>query len=103
MFNKMNVPILGVIENMSYYVCPHCGARAEIFGHGGAREAANKLGLAFLGEIPLDPAIRARSDAGQPVALDPRSPHYQAYQDVANAVRAQVDVVSREAPQITLT
>ncbi len=102
MFNKMNVPILGIVENMSYYVCPHCGERAEIFGHGGARQAAKKLGLAFLGEIPLDPAIRARSDAGRPVALDPQSPHYEAYQNVARAVREQAERVSREAPQVVI-
>jgi ATP-binding protein involved in chromosome partitioning len=101
MFNKMNVPILGIIENMSYYVCPHCGERAEIFGHGGAREAAKKLGLAFLGEIPLDPVIRAESDAGRPVALDSSSPHYAAYQNVARAVREQAERVGREAPPIS--
>lgn len=102
MFKKLNVPILGIIENMSYYVCPRCGERAEIFGHGGAREAAQKLGLAFLGEIPLDPMIRAESDAGRPVALNPNSPHYAAYQSVARAVREQVERVSRESPPIAI-
>jgi ATP-binding protein involved in chromosome partitioning len=102
MFNKMNVPILGIIENMSYYICAHCGERTEIFGHGGAREAAKKLGLAFLGEIPLDPSIRAESDAGKPVALDPSSPHYEAYQAIARGVREQAERVSREAPQVTI-
>ncbi len=102
MFHKMNVPILGIVENMSYFVCPHCGERTEIFGHGGARQAAERLGLAFLGEIPLDAAIRVQSDAGRPVALDPQSPHYAAYQSVARAVREQVERVSREAPPITL-
>ena len=70
MFQKLNVPILGIVENMSYYLCPQCGHREEIFGHGGAREAAKKLNFAFLGEIPLDLSIREQSDSGKPVALD---------------------------------
>ena len=70
MFQKMNVPILGIVENMSYYVCRQCGHREEIFGHGGAREAAKKLNYSFLGEIPLDLSIREQSDSGKPVALD---------------------------------
>ena len=60
MFEKLNVPVFGLIENMSYFVCPHCGDRTEIFGHGGARQTADELGIDFLGEIPLDPNMRAR-------------------------------------------
>ena len=68
MFQKVNVPVLGIVENMSYYLCPKCGHREEIFKHGGGRRTAEQLNVPFLGEIPLDPAIRAASDAGTPVA-----------------------------------
>ena len=75
MFGKMNVPVLGMVENMSSYICPNCGHEAHIFGHGGARAEAEKLGLPFLGEIPLDLAIRTASDGGAPiVASRPDSP-----------------------------
>jgi len=94
MFQKLKVPILGVVENMSYYVCPSCGHRADIFGHGGAREASNKLGFPFLGEIPLDVEIRINSDAGRPVALDSSTPQGRAFQDVAAALAAQICVVN---------
>jgi ATP-binding protein involved in chromosome partitioning len=90
MFQKMNVPILGIVENMSYHVCTQCGHREDIFGHGGAREAAKKLNYTFLGEIPLDLTIREQSDAGRPVALDDSTPHGKAFADVAAAVRDQV-------------
>ncbi len=66
MFNKVNVPVLGIIENMSYFLCPHCGERSDIFSHGGARREAERLGTDFLGEVPLDLAIRETSDAGTP-------------------------------------
>src|SRR5437660_2332665 len=72
MFKRVNVPVLGIIENMSYFVCPKCGERHDIFGHGGAHKEAEKLGVPFLGEVPLRMAIRATSDAGRPaVATDP--------------------------------
>jgi ATP-binding protein involved in chromosome partitioning len=67
MFNQVKVPILGVVENMSYFVCPHCGGRTDVFSHGGARKEAEKLGVPFLGEVPLDVAIRVNSDDGRPV------------------------------------
>ncbi len=76
MFQKMNVPILGIIENMSYFQCPHCHERSDIFAHGGARAEAEKLGVKFLGEIPLDIQIRETSDKGLPIAF--ASPYYQA-------------------------
>ncbi len=69
MFRKLNVPILGIVENMSYYMCSHCEQREDIFGHGGAREASARAGMPFLGEIPLASTIRVNSDAGRPVAL----------------------------------
>jgi len=90
MFRKLNVPILGVVENMSYYSCPHCGHREDIFGHGGARAAAEKMGYPFLGEIPLDANIRVQSDRGTPVALDATTPYGKAFQDVAAALVEQV-------------
>ena len=90
MFQKLNVPILGIVENMSYYLCPKCGHREEIFGYGGAREAAKKLGLPFLGEIPLDINIRVKSDGGQPVALDDSTAYGKAFHEIARAVAEQV-------------
>ncbi len=99
MFQKLKVPILGVIENMSYYVCPSCGHRDDIFGHGGAREASNKLDFPFLGEIPLDIEIRINSDAGKPVALDPSTPQGKAFQEVAAALAAQICIVNFQAEE----
>jgi ATP-binding protein involved in chromosome partitioning len=96
MFQKLNVPVLGIIENMSYYVCSHCGHRTEIFGHGGAREAARRLGFPFLGEIPLDPAIRLQSDSGRPVALDENSVNAKAFREVAAALVAQVSLANQQ-------
>jgi len=69
MFRKVGVPVLGIVENMSYFRCPHCTERSEIFGHGGGRREAERLGVPFLGEVPLDTSIRAGGDIGQPVAL----------------------------------
>ena len=99
MFNKMNVPILGVIENMSYYLCPKCGNREEIFGHGGARTAAEKLGYKFLGEVPLNAAIRVQSDGGKPVALDDTSIGGSAFKEIAGALAAQISVTNYQGPQ----
>ncbi len=87
MFERVHVPILGVVENMSYFVCPKCGERSEIFAHGGARKEAEKMKVPFLGEVPLDMAIRELSDGGNPVvAADPQSPHAQAYMAIARRV-----------------
>ncbi|MFO1154777.1 MAG: Mrp/NBP35 family ATP-binding protein [Rhodospirillales bacterium] len=92
MFRKVDVPVLGLIENMSYFCCPNCGHRTEIFGHGGARREAARLGMDFLGEIPLDIAIRETSDGGYPiVAAEPESTHAQAYRSIAEALWAKVD------------
>jgi len=92
MFQKLNVPILGIIENMSYHLCRECGHREEIFGHGGAREAAKKLNFPFLGEIPLDLSIREQSDSGKPVALDDSTIYGKAFEQVATALRDQVTI-----------
>lgn len=87
MFRRVNVPLLGIIENMSYFLCPHCGGRTEIFSHGGGKTEADKLGVPFLGDIPLDTKIRETSDSGHPVvATDPLSPHTKAYRDIATAI-----------------
>ena len=84
MFGKVNVPVLGIVENMSYFVCPHCGGRTDVFAHGGARHEAEKLGVPFLGEVPLDIVIRETSDSGRPVvALAPESVQAQAYAAIA--------------------
>jgi ATP-binding protein involved in chromosome partitioning len=91
MFRKVDVPVLGIIENMSYFVCPHCGGRAEIFSHGGARRTAEKYGVDFLGEIPLDLLIREETDAGRPpVVSHPDGPQARPYLDVAEAVIAKL-------------
>ena len=93
MFNKLNVPVLGVIENMSYYICPHCQKREDIFGSGGAKQIAKRLNLPFLGEIPLATPVRVASDAGKPVVLsDPNSPAAQAFITVAEALAQQVSI-----------
>ncbi len=84
MFNKVEVPILGIVENMSHFVCPNCGTSHDIFGHGGARAEAEKIGAPFLGEIPLDMEIRLNSDAGTPVVVShPEGPHAKAYREIA--------------------
>jgi ATP-binding protein involved in chromosome partitioning len=104
MFQKVNVPVLGIVENMSYFVCTGCGKRHEIFGHGGAREEAARLRVPFLGEVPLDAALRQRSDSGEPiVATEPDSPHTAIYRDIARQVWAAVSGGSlRPAPKIVV-
>jgi len=88
MFTKVNVPVLGIVENMSFFQCPHCGTRSDIFGHGGARHEAERLGLPFLGEVPLHMSIRTTSDSGNPVvASEPDGPHAAIYRAIAGRVR----------------
>jgi len=95
MFLKVSVPVLGIIENMSYFICDSCDKRHEIFGHGGARAEAEKLDLPFLGEIPLDITVRERSDSGEPiVASDPDSMHASIYKDIARKIWQAVDGTS---------
>ena len=90
MFDKLNVPVFGVVENMSYFHCPHCDERSEIFGHGGGRKAAEELGLEFLGEIPLDIKTRQGADSGVPITeSEPDSPQAQAFLRVAEQVAAR--------------
>jgi ATP-binding protein involved in chromosome partitioning len=84
MFQRVDVPVIGIIENMSFFVCPSCGERSEIFGHGGAEIEARKLGIPFLGGVPLHMDIRSKSDSGQPItATDPDSPHSEIYRELA--------------------
>src|SRR5467141_301908 len=91
MFRKVNVPVLGIVENMSYFQCPECGTRSDIFGHGGARHEAERLGVPFLGEIPLHMSIRTSSDAGNPVvASEPDGPHAAIYRAIDVQVRDQL-------------
>jgi ATP-binding protein involved in chromosome partitioning len=94
MFRKVNVPVLGIVENMSYFQCPHCGTRSDIFGHGGARHEAERLGVPFLGEIPLHISIRTASDSGTPVVeSEPDGPHAAIYREIGAKVRDQLQGV----------
>ncbi len=105
MFKRVNVPILGVIENMSYFLCPECGTRSDIFGHGGARHEAQRLNVPFLGEVPLAMTIRETSDAGQPVVVaQPDGPHAKGYREIAEKVRASLagPGAGRAAPKIVI-
>ncbi|HWE78858.1 MAG TPA: iron-sulfur cluster carrier protein ApbC [Pseudolabrys sp.] len=104
MFRRVNVPVLGVVENMSYFQCPECGTRSDIFGHGGARHEAERQDVAFLGEVPLHMTIREKSDAGLPVvATEPDGPHAKIYRAIAEKVLAQIKGgMQRTAPKIVI-
>jgi ATP-binding protein involved in chromosome partitioning len=106
MFKRVNVPVLGVVENMSYFLCPKCGERSDIFSHGGAHKEAERLGVPFLGEVPLHMTIREKSDAGLPVvATAPDGPHAKIYRDIAARVWDQIKPgagTARTAPKIVI-
>jgi ATP-binding protein involved in chromosome partitioning len=105
MFRKVDVPVLGIIENMSYFACPNCGHVTHIFSHGGAREEAERLGVEFLGEVPLDMAIRETSDQGRPIVMSqPDSPHATAFLHIADRVAARIlgGAETRKAPRIVV-
>ncbi|MBC8012750.1 MAG: iron-sulfur cluster carrier protein ApbC, partial [Methyloceanibacter sp.] len=106
MFRKVNVPVLGLVENMSTFVCPHCGERSDIFGHGGARSEAARLGVPFLGEVPLTLSIRETSDTGRPVvATAPDSPAAEAFRAIATRALAALEQskdTARQAPRIVM-
>src|SRR5215469_13190191 len=106
MFRRVNVPVLGLVENMSTFICPHCGERSDIFGHGGAKAEAARLGVPFLGEVPLTVAIRETSDAGRPVvATDPSSPAAEAFREVAARAWTELErgkSGARAAPRIVM-
>ena len=105
MFKKVNIPILGVLENMSYFLCPHCGGRSDVFAHGGARHEAERLGVPFLGEVPLHMTIRENSDAGRPVvAVDPDGAHAAIYKSIAKTVMLGLEEggAARAFPKIVI-
>jgi ATP-binding protein involved in chromosome partitioning len=103
MFQQVQVPLIGIVENMSYFLCPHCGGRTDIFSHAGARREAEKLGVPFLGEVPLDAVIRENSDDGRPVVASlADSAHAGAFLEIARRVAATLDagVLAKPAPRI---
>lgn len=106
MFRKVDVPVLGIVENMSTFICPHCGGKSDIFAHGGAKAEAERLGVPFLGEVPLTLAIRETSDAGKPVVVgDPSSPAAETYRDIAAKVWREMErgqTGGRAAPRIVM-
>jgi ATP-binding protein involved in chromosome partitioning len=105
MFQKVDVPVLGIVENMSYFLCPHCGGRSEIFSHGGARREAERLGTEFLGEVPLDLAIRETSDSGRPITVaDPENSHARVFRQIAARVWQKISGESalRPPPRIVV-
>ena len=107
MFRKVDVPVFGIVENMSYFVCPHCGERSEIFSHGGARAEAEKLGTDFLGEVPLHIAIRETSDAGTPITVSaPEGEHAKIYKEIAARVWQKIEqgagTSAARAPRIVI-
>jgi ATP-binding protein involved in chromosome partitioning len=107
MFRKVNVPILGLIGNMSYFLCPSCGERSDIFGHGGARAEAERLGAPFLGEVPLHMDIRLHSDSGTPIVVSqPDSAHAKIYLEIARRtierMEAESSQMANAAPKIII-
>ncbi len=105
MFRKVAVPVVGLIENMSYFTCPHCGERSEIFGHGGARAEAARIGADFLGEIPLDIRIRQNADGGQPILMaEPDGEHAKRYLDIGKKIWEKLTLLSQtdKAPRIVV-
>lgn len=104
MFKKVDVPVFGIVENMSYFLCPSCGERSDIFGHGGARETAAELGTDFLGEVPLHMDIRQTSDAGTPItATEPDSAHAKIYRDLGKKVQEKIgESLTTSGPRIVI-
>ena len=106
MFKRVNVPVLGIVENMSYFLCPSCGSRSDIFGYGGARKEAERQGVPFLGEVPLHMTIREKSDSGMPVvATEPDGVHAKIYREIAAKVLEQIKggaAAGRVAPKIVI-
>lgn len=101
MFQKVNVPLLGIVENMSSFVCGHCGERTDIFSRGGGERAAEKLGIPFLGRIPIDPAIRDGGDSGHPIVVaNPSSPQAAAFKDIAQKIMTELGGAAREGASI---
>jgi ATP-binding protein involved in chromosome partitioning len=91
MYRSVHAPVLGIIENMTYFLCPHCNERTDIFSHGGGREISQRLGVEFLGELPLDPMLRKVGDEGRPIVRsDPKSPAARVFFDIAGKIRSAV-------------
>jgi ATP-binding protein involved in chromosome partitioning len=104
MFRQLNIPLLGAIENMSYFACPHCGERTEIFGHGGGQAMAAELKIPFLGEVPIDTRVRSGGDQGRPVVVEaPDSPAALAFREVAGKVAAQISVQAMRVLRVVQT
>jgi len=106
MFRQVRVELLGIVENMSYLVCPHCHERVDVFSHGGGRRTAEQMGVNFLGEVPLDPEVRVGGDTGESVALRPADdPHAAAFYEVARNVLARVEALggAPKGPRIDVT
>jgi ATP-binding protein involved in chromosome partitioning len=103
MFQKVHVPVLGIVENMSYFACPHCNERTDIFSHGGGRKAAEKLGVPFLGEIPIETSIREGGDEGRPILIaNPKSAVADIYRKLAGAVAAQISIHNAQATTLRI-
>jgi len=103
MFRTVNIPIFGIIENMSYFVCPKCSSVHHIFGHGGAKETAAKKGIPFLGEIPLDPLVRELSDLGKPIVVsEPKSSQANIYRSIAKLIHEKLREEKPKGPSIVL-
>jgi ATP-binding protein involved in chromosome partitioning len=99
MIRQMRVPVLGIVENMSYFICSHCNERTEIFRHGGGRRASEELGVPFLGEVPIDPAVVVGGDRGIPiVAENPESPAAKAYSEIAGRIAAALSTLAASTP-----
>jgi len=104
MFRQLNIPILGVVENMSHFVCGHCGERTDIFGNGGGRRMAEEMGIPFLGEVPIDTRVREGGDEGRPiVAVAPDAPAARAFADVASRVAAQISIQNMRVLKVIQT
>lgn len=103
MFREARVPILGIVENMSYFICPHCQGETDIFSRGGGRQVSDSLGVPFLGEIPLNPTIREGGDTGAPVVVAmPESAEAQIFRDVADKVRLATEAAAEAMPQMII-
>ena len=101
MFNQVNTPVLGLVENMSVYICPHCGTRDELFGSGGAARLERRFGVPVLGQIPIDPAVRVSGDAGTPIVIDqPEHPVSRTYCSIAERVLERIAAERAPAPRI---
>jgi ATP-binding protein involved in chromosome partitioning len=104
LFGTLKTPVLGMVENMSYHHCSHCGEREEIFGNSGARDAAEKLNFPFLGELPLATAIREQSDSGVPILIsEPESPHSKSFEAIASQVAAQASIRAMDEQSLKIS